>query len=85
MPWSQVRDQWTYYRIETNTLYLLYRFTETEVLAVLTLMISKYKITIKDEPQFASETFEERKKRVLRAKNLLTLTYVYPWIFHDHH
>ncbi len=68
--------------IETH--YLISRFTETEVLAVLTLMISRYKVTIKDESQFAFETFEERKKRVLRAKNLLTLTYVYLWIFRIH-
>jgi hypothetical protein len=36
----------------------------------------RYKIGIKEEPQFSSETFEEKKARVLEAKPGLTLTYV---------
>jgi hypothetical protein len=49
------------------------RFAETESTAVLTMLISQYKITIKEEPQFAGETFEERKSRILSAQQGLTL------------
>jgi len=49
-------------------------FFETEGIAVLTMLVSQYKITIKDEPQFAGETFEERKSRILSARAGLTLT-----------
>jgi len=50
------------------------KFSETEGIAVLTMLVSQYKITIKDEPQFAGETFEERKSRILSARGGLTLT-----------
>jgi len=52
------------------------RFFETEGIAILTMMVSQYKITVKEEPQFAGETFNERKSRVLSAKPGLTVTYV---------
>ncbi|KAJ3984113.1 cytochrome P450 [Lentinula detonsa] len=50
------------------------KFFETEGIAILTMIISRYKIEIKEEPQFASETFEQRKARVLAAKPGLTIT-----------
>ena len=40
------------------------RFFETESIAAITMMVSRYKIEIKEEPQFAGETFEERYARV---------------------
>ncbi|PPR04816.1 hypothetical protein CVT24_007076 [Panaeolus cyanescens] len=49
------------------------KFAETEAVAVLTRLIMKYKITVKEEPQFAHETFEERKARVLALDQGLTL------------
>ncbi|KAH7923074.1 cytochrome P450 [Leucogyrophana mollusca] len=49
------------------------KFSETEGTAVLTLLVSRYKIEIKEEPQFASETFEQRKARVLSARSIVTL------------
>jgi hypothetical protein len=52
------------------------RFAETEVTVVLTLMILRYKVTVKEEAQFAGKTLEQRKERILRTKNILTLTYV---------
>ncbi|KAG2062586.1 cytochrome P450 [Suillus decipiens] len=56
-------------------------FSETEGAAVLTILISQYTISIKDEPQFAGETYEQRKARVLHAQTMLTLAYVelYSW------
>ncbi|KAG1838016.1 cytochrome P450 [Suillus subalutaceus] len=49
------------------------KFSETEGAAVLTILISRYVISIKDEPQFAGETYEQRKARVLDAQSMLTL------------
>ncbi|KIK42697.1 hypothetical protein CY34DRAFT_83093 [Suillus luteus UH-Slu-Lm8-n1] len=49
------------------------KFSETEGAAVLTLLISRYTISIKDEPQFVGETYEQRKARVLDAQSILTL------------
>jgi hypothetical protein len=44
------------------------RFFETEAIAVVTMIISKYKVTVKQEPQFAGETFAQTKARVLATK-----------------
>jgi len=40
------------------------------------MLVSQYKITVKEEPQFAAETFEQRKSRLLDCSSALTLTYV---------
>jgi hypothetical protein len=53
-----------------------HRFFETEGIAILTLLVSRYKVELKEEPQFISESFEQRKARVLASKPGLTLTYV---------
>ncbi|KIK59170.1 hypothetical protein GYMLUDRAFT_684483 [Collybiopsis luxurians FD-317 M1] len=50
------------------------RFSETESIAVLTMFILRYKIEVKEEPQYARETFEERKARVLAWRPGLTMT-----------
>ena len=50
------------------------RFSETEAIATLTMIVSQYTITVKEEPQFVGETFEQRKSRVLKSWNGLTLT-----------
>ena len=41
------------------------RFSEIEQIAVLSVIILHYKVTVLDEPQYAHETAEERKMRVL--------------------
>ncbi|KLO13107.1 cytochrome P450 [Schizopora paradoxa] len=50
------------------------RFSETESIAILAVILSRYKVEVKQEPQFAGETFEERKARLLSSKQGLTLT-----------
>lgn len=50
------------------------RFFETEGIAILTTLISRYKIEIKEEPEFAAETFQQRKERILQVKRGVTLT-----------
>ena len=42
-----------------------FRFTEIELIAVLSVIILHYRITVLEEPQYAHETAEERKMRVL--------------------
>lgn len=41
------------------------RFSEIEQIAVLSVIVLHYKITVLDEPQYAYETAQERKMRVL--------------------
>ena len=53
------------------------RFAETEGVAALSIFVSQYKMTVKEEPQFAAETFEERKTRILAARIGLTTTWVF--------
>ncbi|KAF8183648.1 cytochrome P450 [Pholiota molesta] len=50
------------------------KFAETEGIAILTMLVSHYKIVVKDEPEFAGETFEQRKARVLACRAGLTIT-----------
>ena len=40
------------------------RFSEIEAIAIITMLVSKYKIEIKEEAEFAGETFEERYARM---------------------
>ena len=60
--------------LNTISFVFLLRFAETESIAVLAMLVSQYKITIEEEPQFAGETFEERKSRILSVQHGLTLT-----------
>ncbi|KAI0676499.1 cytochrome P450 [Trametes maxima] len=50
-------------------------FAETEGVAVLTMIISRYKVEVREEPQFAGETFAQRKARLMESMHSLT---VYP-------
>ncbi|KDR75778.1 hypothetical protein GALMADRAFT_248465 [Galerina marginata CBS 339.88] len=50
------------------------KFFETEGIAILTMLVSKYRISIKEEPQFTGETFKQRKERVLTTRQGLTVT-----------
>ena len=49
--------------------YCVFRFTEIEQIAVLSVIVLHYKITVLEEPQYAHETANERKKRVLASDN----------------
>jgi len=44
------------------------RFSEIEQIAVLSVIVLHYKITVLEEPQYAHETASERKKRVLASQ-----------------
>ncbi|KAE9404561.1 cytochrome P450 [Gymnopus androsaceus JB14] len=50
------------------------KFFETEAVAVLAMLVLKYKFKVKEEPKFVSETFEQRKARVLASKPGLTMS-----------
>ncbi|KAL6301428.1 cytochrome P450 [Sparassis latifolia] len=49
------------------------KFTETESVAALTMIIMRYKIELKDEPQFAGESFEQKKARLFTVNSGVTL------------
>jgi hypothetical protein len=51
-----------------------FRFFETEGIAIMTMLVSKYKIEIKEEAEFAGETFEERYARIMAFDQGLTTT-----------
>ena len=48
-------------------------FAETEGVAVLTRIVARYRVQVKDEPRFRSETFEQRKARLLKIGHSLTI------------
>ncbi|KAH6912981.1 614/534 cytochrome P450 [Coprinopsis sp. MPI-PUGE-AT-0042] len=50
------------------------KFFETEGIAALTMIISRYKVTVKDEPQFSGETFAQKRARVTANKAGVTVT-----------
>ena len=50
----------------------IFRFFETEGLAIMTMLVSKYSIEIKEEPQFAGETSEERYARIMACDQAVT-------------
>ncbi|KAF5311992.1 hypothetical protein D9619_003403 [Psilocybe cf. subviscida] len=50
------------------------KFFESEGIAILTMIVSHFKITVAEEPKFAHESFEQRKARVLSAHDGITLT-----------
>ena len=53
-------------------LYLI-RFSEIEQIAVLSVIVLHYRITVLEEPQYAHETIEERKRRVLATDRQMLL------------
>ena len=50
----------------------VFRFFETEGIAILTMLVSRYQIEVKEEPEFAGETFEERYARITAFDQGLT-------------
>lgn len=50
------------------------RFSEVESVAILVMLIAQYKVEVKDEPQYANETFEQRKERILKSRPGVTMT-----------
>lgn len=51
-----------------------FRFSETESVVVLTMILSRYKVEVKEEPEFISETFEQRYARVTAYNSKATTT-----------
>ncbi|KAF7793524.1 hypothetical protein EIP86_004638 [Pleurotus ostreatoroseus] len=50
------------------------RFFETEGIAILTMLIARYRVELKDEPEYAHESMAERKARLMRCRPGLTTT-----------
>jgi hypothetical protein len=60
-------------RLRAESLQVSFRFFETEGIAIMTMLVSRYKIEIKEEPEFACETFEERYARITAFYEGLTM------------
>ena len=61
-------------RDNTNQILLyLIRFSEIEQIAVLSVLLLHYRITILEEPRYAHETIEERKRRILATNRHMLL------------
>ena len=54
-----------------------FRFFETESIAVITMMMSKYRVEVKEEPEFIGETFEQRFARITASEAFFKLTNTY--------
>lgn len=50
------------------------RFFETEGLAILTTLISRYKISVREGPEWSGLSLEEKRERLLKCAPVLTLT-----------
>ena len=50
----------------------VFRFFETEGIAILTMLVSRYKIEVRENPEFAGETFNERYARITEFGQGLT-------------
>ena len=78
MPWEKVRPDSV---IDEAAKYLyvvfffLFRFFETESIAVITMMVLKYRVEVKEEPEFIGETFEQRFARITSSEQYMTNTY----------
>lgn len=48
------------------------RFGEAEAMVVINMLVSRYRLEVKEEPEFAGETFEERYARVTAFDEGLT-------------
>ena len=60
--------------LESGVLIICFRFFETEGVAIMTILVSRYKIEVKEEPGFADETFERRYARITAFGQGLTTT-----------
>jgi hypothetical protein len=60
--------------LRAGSSHVCFRFFETEGIAVMTMLVSRYKIEVKEEPEFAGETFEERYARITAFNQGLTTT-----------
>jgi hypothetical protein len=72
MSGETVRAVAVYLRVEFSQ--ICFRFFETEGIAIVTMLVSKYKIEVKEEPEFAGETFEERYARITAFQQSLSTT-----------
>ena len=51
-----------------------WEFPQFADVAIMTMLVSRYKIEVKEEPRFSGETFEERYARITAFERGLTTT-----------
>ena len=52
----------------------MFQILETESVAAITTMMSRYRVEVKEEPEFIGETFEQRFARITASKLYVTNT-----------
>lgn len=62
---------------EETVIIFIDRFAELESMVVLAMMVKNYKISVKQEPQFANETVEQTRARIFELTYGVTQTYVF--------
>jgi hypothetical protein len=70
--WETVRTVVVKLRAEYS--HVSSRFSETEAIAVLNTIVSRYRFEVKEEPEFAGETFKERYARITAFEQYITTT-----------
>jgi hypothetical protein len=50
------------------------RFFETEAIAILTVLLKEWKVSVKKDSRFANETVEQTRERYTMSKPFITLT-----------
>jgi hypothetical protein len=68
--WETVRT--VIVKLRAKCLHTSSRFSETEAIAVINMIVSRYRIEVKEEPEFAGETFKERYARVTAFEQFIT-------------
>ena len=58
-----------------SVFFFFFRFFETVSIAVITMVLLKYRVEVKEEPEFIDETFEQRFARITASDSYLTNTY----------
>jgi hypothetical protein len=71
--WGDGASCLRYNRVQSPQI-IPFRFAETEGIAAITMLVSRYKIEVKEEPEFVGETFEERYARVTAFRQSLSTT-----------
>jgi len=68
--WETVRT--VFVKLRAKRSHSSSRFAETEAIAVINMIVSRYRFEVKEEPEFAGETFEERYARIMSFDQILT-------------
>jgi hypothetical protein len=70
--------------IINSNFFLPFRFAETEGIAILTLLVSRYRIELADEPELRHETIEQARMRLTTARFKLGVLTLVSYTYCEH-